>query len=105
MSLSNSQTSLLQTPKLPQKPRSCATPNEVYHLSPAPEAGHEPAVCACTRKASYILGSIKRGEASRESSTAILSSCEAPSGVLCPGLVPPVQERRRALGTSPEEGH
>ena len=33
----------------------------------------------------------------------LLSSCEAPSAVLCPGLGPPAQEGHGALGAGPEE--
>ena len=35
----------------------------------------------------------------------LLSSCEAPSRVLHPGLWPSVQARHRALGAGPEESH
>ena len=61
-----------------------------------------------TRKARYILDCIKRGVASRERGgdcAPLLSSCKDPSGVLHPGLELPAQERHRALGMSPEEGH
>ena len=51
--------------------------------------------CAlAARKANGILGSIMRGVASRDREV-----------VLCPGLEPPVQERQRAVGEGPEEGH
>ena len=65
--------------------------------------------CAlAARKANCVLGYIKKGVASREREVIVpplFSSCEAPSAVLRPGLGPPVEERRRAPGTGPEEGH
>ena len=52
-------------------------------------------------KANGILGSIRRGLASRDREVI----GKAPSGVPCTGLEPPVQERQRAVGEGPEESH
>ena len=64
--------------------------------------------CALTaRKANSILGSIRRGVASRERKMTVplYCSCESPSGVLCSSLGSAIQERQGAVEEGPEEGH
>ena len=57
-------------------------------------------------KANCVSGCIKKGVASkeREVTVPLYSACEAPSGVLYPGLGPPVHEGCGALRVGPEEG-
>ena len=53
--------------------------------------------------AAFKKGSGQQGE--EGDCAPLLSSCEAPSAVLCLGLGPPVQEGCGVLGAGPEEGH
>jgi len=49
---------------------------------------------------------MKRGVASREREVIVfLCPCKTPPAVLHPGLGPPAQERRGAVGAFPEECH
>ena len=58
-------------------------------------------------KANGILGYIMREVAIRDREVVVplYSAHEAPSGVLRPGMEPPVQERQRAVGQGPEKDH
>jgi len=60
-------------------------------------------------KANCILGCIKTGVVEKQgrglSPSALLCLCEAPSGVLCPGLGPPAQGKHGAVGVGLEDSH
>ena len=72
------------------------------------EAGHEPAVCACSPEGQLCAGLHQNGGGQQGEGgdcAPLLSSWEAPSAVLRPGLGATAQEGRGALGGGPEEGH
>ena len=59
------------------------------------------------QRAICVLGGIKKGVAKQGEGgdcAPLHSSCEAPSGVLRPGLGPPAQEGHGAVGAGPEKG-
>ena len=69
---------------------------------------HEPAVCSCSSESRSYPGlhQMRGGQQGQGGDCPSLQSpCEAPSGVLCAGMEPPVHERQRAAGEGPEEGH
>ena len=62
----------------------------------------------CTLAASntnYILGSNRKGVASKARKVTASSPCEASAAALRPDLGPPTEERYGAFGKGPEEDH
>ena len=70
------------------------------------EAGHEPAVCACSPESHQYLGLHQQRGGSRERKGIVCSALyKALSGVLCLGQGSPAQEGSRVVGMSSEKGH
>ena len=72
------------------------------------KAEREPAVCACN-PGSQMCSELHQKSGGQQGEggdcPALLGSCEAPCEAPRPGLEPPAQEGRGALGAGPEEGH